>query len=234
MTTTTTRQHRAQLATPASDQRLAAYAALVKAATYVLGFAAMAAYLAPRGFVDAAVNPAESLAFLLENQSAMYVWYLLLYVVGGLALVVVVVGLDERMGASSPLVRRSTSAVGFVWAGLLLASGLVALVGQNAVITVAADDLSLATSTWSSVSVVQDALGGGIEAVGAVWVLAVSVAGLRGRTIGRGLSALGIAIGVAGVATLVPALAESTTSLFGIGFIVWFVWMGVVMLRPRP
>lgn len=234
MPTTTTRQHKAPLAAAGPNQRLAGIAALVKAATYVVGFAAMAAFLAPRGFVDAATNPEESLAFLLANQSAMYVWYLLLYVVGGFALVVVVAGLDERMSTSSSLLRRSTSVVGFVWAGLLLASGLVALVGQSAVVALAADDLSLAASTWSSISIVQDALGGGIEVVGAVWVVAVSVAGLRARTISRGLAALGIGIGTAGVATLVPALVEATTTLFGLGFIVWFVWTGVVMLRPRP
>lgn len=234
MRTTTTRQHPVQRAIPTPHQRLAGIAALVKAATYVVGFAVMAVYLAPRGFVDAALDPAGSLAFLLQNQPAMYVWYLLLYVVGGFALVAVVAGLDDRMAASSSLARRSTSVVGFVWAGLLLASGLVALVGQNAVIALAADDISMATSTWSSVSIVQDALGGGIEVVGAVWVLGVSLAGLRTRAVGRGLALLGIAIGVAGVATLVPALAEATTALFGIGFIVWFVWMGAIMLRPRP
>ena len=100
-------------------------------------------------------------------------------------------------------------------------------------VALAADDLSLATSTWSSVSIVQDALGGGIEVVGAVWVLAASLSGLRARTFGRGLGALGIVLGAAGVATLVPALAEVTTSLFGIGFIVWFSWVGAVMLRVR-
>lgn len=232
MTTTTTTRHGPQLATPVPNQRLAGLAALVKAATYVVGFAVMAAYLGPRGFVDAAANPAESLSFLLQNQSSMYVWYLLLYVVGGFALIAVVAGLNERVGAASPLLRWS-SVVGFIWAGLLLASGLIALVGQSAVVALAADDPSLATSTWSSVSIVQDALGGGIEVVGAAWVLAVSAAGLRARTIGRGLGVLGLAIGAAGVATLVPALAEATTALFGIGFIVWFVWIGVVMLRPR-
>lgn len=231
---TPTGQHLPELSTAVPNQRVAGVAALVKATTYVVGFAAMAAYLAPRGFVDATSNPTESLAFLLQHEAAMYVWYLLLYVVGGFALVAVVAGLDERVGASSRLLRRSTNVVGFVWAGLLLASGLVALVGQSAAVALAADDLALATSAWSSVSIVQDALGGGIEVVGAVWVLAVSVVGVRARTIGRPLGALGAAIGAVGIATLVPALAGVTTSLFGLGFIVWFVWMGVVMLRPRP
>ena len=71
MTTSTTTQHHPPLATPTASQRLVGVAALVKAATYVVGFAGMAAYLAPRGFVDAAVDPAESLAFLLENREKL-------------------------------------------------------------------------------------------------------------------------------------------------------------------
>lgn len=232
MTTTTSGRHHPRLAQPAPGQRLAGLAALVKAATYVIGFAAMAAYLGPRGFVDAAANPAESLSFLLQNQTMMYVWYLLLYIVGGFALIAVVAGLHERTSGSSPL-QRCSSVVGFIWAGLLLASGLIALVGQSAVVALAADDVSLATSTWSAVSIVQDALGGGIEVVGAVWVLVVSMAGLGAGTIGRRLGVLGLLIGAAGMMTLVPALAEATTALFGLGFIVWFIGIGVVMLRPR-
>ncbi len=104
MTTTMTTRQRPQLAEGEPGLRLTGIAALVKAATYVVGFAAMAAYLAPRGFVDAATRPAESLAFLLQNQFAMYVWYLLLSVVGGFALILPVAGLDQRLGASPSLV----------------------------------------------------------------------------------------------------------------------------------
>ena len=39
----------------------------------------------------------------------------------------------------------------------------------------ATSDIVMAESTWSSVSVIQDALGGGIEIVGAVWVFLVGI-----------------------------------------------------------
>lgn len=216
-----------------SASRTAGVAALTKAATYVVGFAVMGAYLAPRGFIDATSDPAGSLAFLLENQAAMYVWYLVLYLVGGFALIVLVVTLHDRLRAAPATTRLMTAAVGLVWAGLLLASGLMALVGQTAVAGLAGTDEPLAISTWSAVSVIQDALGGGIEIVGAVWVVLLSVVGRRAGSIGRGLAALGIAIGVAGAGTLLPASADTAGSLFGLGFVVWFVWVGLVALRDR-
>jgi hypothetical protein len=38
----------------------------------------------------------------------------------------------------------------------------------------------------------------------------------------------------AGILTVVPALADVFTSVFGLGFIVWFTWAGIVMLRSDP
>lgn len=38
----------------------------------------------------------------------------------------------------------------------------------------------------------------------------------------------------AGILTVVPALADVFTSVFGLGFIVWFTWVGIVMLRSDP
>jgi hypothetical protein len=41
---------------------------------------------------------------------------------------------------------------------------------------------------------------------------------------------LGVVVGVAGTVTLVPQLAEAA-ALFGLGFIAWFIWAGLVLLR---
>lgn len=213
-------------------QRAGGLAALAKAATYIVGFAVMGAYLAPRGFLDAQGDPAESLSFLLANQSVMYLWYLTLYVVGGLALVVLVQALRARM-PQAPTLSATAGVLGYLWSGLLLASGMIALVGQRAVVELAVTDPDVASSTWSSVSVVQDAVGGGIEIVGGLWVLLVSIAGMRTRSFGRGLSVLGIGVGLAGACTLVPAAADAAGSLFGLGMIVWFVWSASTLLSSR-
>ena len=77
---------------------------------------------------------------------------------------------------------------------------------------------------------VEEALGGVIELPGGLWVLLLSWAALRAGGLPRALSYLGMVSGVAGILTVVPAL-EALTAVFGLGFIVWFVWLGVVMLR---
>ena len=215
---------------PAS-QRWGGLAALVIAATYVVGFLAMGAYLVPAGFTDAAADPAASLDFLLSHQTSLYLWYLVLYLAGGVALVVLALGVHDRVARSQPALAKVTTGFGLIWAGHLLASGMVALLGQQATVELAAGGRDRAESTWVTLSVVQDALGGGIELVGAVWLLLVSTAALRARTFSRGVGVLGLVVGLAGVATLAPAAAEAATAVFGLGLIVWFLVAGLQLIR---
>jgi hypothetical protein len=235
MTTTASTPPSATLdVAPGTDglQRAGGIAGFVTAATYVVGLGLMGLYLAPQGFLDEQGSPADSLAFLLDHQVMLYSWYLVLYLVGGIALVSLVLGVHSRLRTGAAALSQTASVLGHLWAGLLLASGLIAMVGQRAVVELAATDSVMAASTWSSVSVVQAALGGGIEIVGAAWVMLVSVAGIRSRVLGYGLGALGIGIGVAGAWTIVPPAAEYAAPLFGLGLIVWFIWMGVTLLLP--
>ena len=88
-----------------------------------------------------------------------------------------------------------------------------------------------AISAWQAIEPVTEGLGGsGGELLGGLWVLLVSVAALRTRGLPRVLSYLGVAIGTAGVLSIVPILKD-LGYVFGLLQIVWFVWLGIVMLR---
>ncbi len=218
---------------PAPDgslSRTAGVAAQVVAGTYVVGFLAMGAYLAPRGFTGAVTDPAGSLSFLLDHAAVMSAWYALLYLVGGAAMVLVALGVRDRL-AAAPGLARVSAALGVVWSGLLVASGSVAVVGQQAVIALHADDPDLALSAWTSVSIVQDALGGGIEVAGALWAAVVGLAVLRTRALPAALGGLSLGLAAVGLVTVVPAAADVATSVFGLGFIVWFTWLGLALRR---
>ena len=212
--------------------RAGGVAAHVVAGTYVIGFGAMLAYLAPAGFVGAISDPAGSLAFLLSHQPAMCLWYLVLYLLGGVAMAVVALGVGERL-TTSPALARTSTAFGLLWAGLLLASGAVAVVGQHSVVALATDHPGLALDAWVATSIVQDALGGGIEVVGAVWAAVVGWAVLRTRALPAALGGLALGLSVVGLATVLPAATETATSVFGLGLLVWFTWLATSLLRRR-
>ena len=86
-------------------------------------------------------------------------------------------------------------------------------------------------AAWQAIEPVAQGLGGsGGELLGGLWVLLVSVAALRAGALSRVLNWLGLAIGAAGVLSVVPALQDLQYG-FGLLQIVWFVWLGVTMLR---
>ncbi len=85
---------------------------------------------------------------------------------------------------------------------------------------------------WSALDSVQNGLGGGNEIAGGVWVLLVSWAALRTAVLPRALNYLGLTAGAAGLITVIPAL-EAVGAVFGIGLIIWFAWVGVVLLKEE-
>ena len=65
---------------------------------------------------------------------------------------------------------------------------------------------------------------------GGLWLLLISWAALRSHEFPRILNYFGLVIGVTEIVTVVPA-PEPVTAVFGLGLIVWFVWLGIQMLR---
>jgi hypothetical protein len=69
--------------------------------------------------------------------------------------------------------------------------------------------------------------------LGCLWVLLTSWAALRTRQLARPLNVMGLVIGVAGiVSSISPALTELGIA-FGVGIIVWWIWLGIVLLRGK-
>jgi hypothetical protein len=61
-------------------------------------------------------------------------------------------------------------------------------------------------------------------------MLLISWVALQARGLPKALNYLGIMIGVAGILSALPGLGE-VGLIFGLVQIVWFIWLGIVMLR---
>ena len=209
------------------QQKVGGVSALIMAGTWVVGMVLLFTLLAPFGTGD------EDPAFLADNQAIIYIWNLIIYLVFGVFLVVLVLALFERLKTGSPAMVQTATVFGLIWAGLMFASGMVFNIGMETVLDLYGKDPAQAESVWLAVNSVHLGLGGGNEIVGALWVLLVSWAALRAGGLPRALNYLGVLAGVSGILTLVPAL-EMMGVIFGLGSIVWFVWVGIVMLRGSP
>ena len=210
-------------------KRLGGIAALIAAALYVTGFAVFLTVLDPTGYV----GHAQKVAFLADNQVASYIANLLIYVVFGVVLVVLVLALHAQLKNESPAIMQTATAFGLIWAGLVIASGMIANIGNSTVIALFSENQDQAVSLWLAMSTLQEALGGGNEIVGGLWVLLLSWAALRAAKLPKVLNYIGVLVGLAGILTVVPTF-DVLMDVFGLGQIVWFAWLGIVMLRGAP
>jgi len=209
-------------------QKAGGLAALYLAFAYLL---AMPFFLLVVDYASAA-DPAAKVASLATNHGAMQVMYLITYVVFGIALSILALALYERLKPAAPALMQTATAVGLIWAVVLVASGLVWNAGMGAVVALYPSNPVQAVSMWQAIEPVSDGLGGAGtgEILGGLWVLLVSIAGLRVGAFSRAFGWFGVMVGAIGVASVIPPLAEMAI-LFGLAQIGWFVWLGFSMLR---
>ena len=212
------------------QQKVGGLAALYLAAAFV---AAMPYFLA---FVKypSVVDPVEKVALLVRNHDSMQAMHLITYVIFGIVLAVLALALYARLRDGAPTLTQAATAVGLIWAVVLVASGMIFNAGMAAVVGLHATSPVQAVSAWQAIEPVTEGLGGsGGELLGGLWVLLVSVAALRTAELPKALNWLGVAIGTAGVLSVVPVLKDLGLG-FGLLQIIWFVWLGIVMLRTTP
>ncbi len=204
-----------------SDKSIGAIAANMAAMSFLVGFSLYFTLLMDTNYTRLDLEPLEKVKFLIENQSLLHIWYLIIYVFFGVTLALLCLILHQRLYQGSPLMTRLATVFGLIWVGLVIASGMIVTVGNNHVIEVYAQDPEQAAYLWLVVQVVTNALGGGNEIVGGLWMLLISLVALRSVELSRILVLSGLIIGTAGVLTIIPAW-EILEAVFGFGCILWF------------
>jgi hypothetical protein len=208
-------------------QKMGGIAALYEGAAYVVGMVGFLLVVDVSGVVD----PVEKIALMADNLAFLYTMHLIVYVVWGVFMVVLSLALYERLKADTPAIVKTATVFGLLWACVIIAAGMIYNVGMMNVVDLYGKDSAQAATVWLAIDSVFGGLGGSNEVLGGIWILLLSWAALRLGELPRVLNYLGVAIGVAGIVSVVPALAEIFIYIFALGQIVWFVWLGIVMLR---
>lgn len=209
-------------------QKMGGIAALYAGAAYIVG---MVGFLLVVGWPD---DPVAQVAVLVQNQVSLHILHLIVYVVWAVFMVVLALALYERLKAGSPAMIMTATVFGLIWAAVIIASGMIFISGMENVVNLYDTDPDKAATVWLAIDSVFGGLGGSNEVLGGIWILLVSWAALRAGQFPRVLNYLGVAIGVAGIISVVPALAELFVIIFALGQIVWFIWLGIVLLRSSP
>jgi hypothetical protein len=215
-----------------SASRAGAVGGLTAAATFVFGIALAIGSLSDYTTGDPTTG--ESVDFLLGHQSTLFVWYFVIFIVFGIAIIPLARALHGRLADVSPQLADIGAVFAYIWAGLMFATGMISNIGIAEVADLDETDPVGAERLWSAVDTVTEGLGGGNELVGGAWILLVSAAAWGTNRLPKGLNVLGIVSGLAALVTLVPGLTD-VGIIFGLGSIAWFAWVGIVLLRtPAP
>jgi hypothetical protein len=156
-----------------------------------------------------------------------------MYVFFGVFLIILALALYDRLRSGAPALMQVATVIGIIWAGSLIASGMVLNAGIDPVVALYAQAPAQAALTWQGFEAVASGLGNGNgEILGGLWTLLVSVAALRAGGLPKGLNNLGVLVGVVGLISILPGLTD-LVGVFGLSQLIWFVWLGIVLLRSN-
>lgn len=211
-------------------QKFGGFAALYLAIAYLIGIVLFLVVLDYPSITD----PAQKVALLIGKQMVIFSTNLLMYVFFGVFLIVLSLALYDRLKSGAPAIMQVATVIGIIWAGSLIASGMVSNAGIAPVVALYAKDPAQAALTWQGIESVASGLGNGNgEILGGLWTLLVSLAALRTGGLPKGLNILGLLVGAVGIITILPGLTD-LVGVFGLSQLIWFVWLGIVLLRSNP
>lgn len=215
---------------PGRLQRIGGAAGLLAAGTFAYGIVLYATTLAD--YTDPDATPAELVDFLVDHQGALLAWYIGIFLVFGAVLVPLALALRQRFLDRTPALANAGMVFAAIWAALMFATGMISNIGIEDVADLAETDPDRAVTVWSTIDTVTNGLGGGNELVGGIWIALVSIAGMLTARLPRWLNGLGAVTALAGVVTMVPDF-EAAEMVFGLGSIVWFIGVGIVLRRSK-
>lgn len=194
-------------------QRLGGLAALCHTTALILGMLLSFTVMYP--LLEA--TPGQAQAFLSEHHTLARVWAWI--VDGGTAftLLILVLALYRRLNTGAEVLTLVASALGLLWAGLIVVNSDLMLLHFGVVPSLDGSDPAR-VAAWT-------ALARGL------WVLTTSRAALRTGGLTRTSSYLGLLLGIVGILTTIPAITELAFLFFGPGMLVWTTWVGLVLLR---
>ena len=212
-------------------QKFGGFSALYLAVAYLIGMVLFLVVLNYPSITD----PAQKLALLIDKQMVIFSTNLLMYVFFGVFLIVLLLALYDRLKSGAPAIMQVATVIGIIWAGSLIASGMVSNAGIAPVVALYAKDPVQAALSWQGIESVASGLGNGNgEILGGLMTLLISLAALRTGGLPKALNIIGLFVGAAGIISIIPGLTDLLTGVFGASQIIWFIWLGIVLLRKNP
>lgn len=200
-----------------SLQKMGGIAALGHTTALVMGMVLSFTLMFP--LLDAA--PDQALNFLSSHPALTSLWIWVVDWGAAVTFVIMLLALYKRLKTDSPILMQAAAVFGLLWAGLTIGTGDLMLHHFGVVANLFGTPAAQAAA-WTVL-------------VRALWILLLGLAAVRTAGFPRLPAYVGGFLGIVGILTLIPAIAEPMFMIFGPGMMVWAAWVGSVMLRnPVP
>ncbi|WP_108804234.1 DUF4386 family protein [Aquimarina sp. Aq107] len=207
-------------------QKIGGFCSIFEGLIYIIAFIIYGGILE---YPDKNATAKEELVFLSENYITLSFLNFTSYILFGILLSVVVLAIHKRLIKDAPNLSKLAFIFGVIWVGLVIACGMITNIGLNSILEIGITSPENAMQIWSSISIVSEGLGGGNEIVGGIWVLLISIISLKNTSFSKPLTLLGVLVGIVGILTIYPL--DLFTEIFGLSQIIWFIWIGIAMIR---
>jgi hypothetical protein len=175
----------------------------------------------------------DKVMIIIEMKSMVFLTNLIMYVLFGPVLILFILFLKSMLDNSETMLVRFSAIIGFIWAGSLTASGMIANGAIEPVTMLFSDNPDQAIYLWQMLDTVSLSIGNGNgEILGGLMTLGFGIAMLKDTHFFRGLGVFGIIVGAIGIVSLIPALVD-LAAVFGILQLVWFVLTGFSSIRIK-
>lgn len=205
------------------------YASLLCALSYVIGFSILLTM-----FPNAIASASSQWQVIQLYPGMMQLWFFIIYIIFGIALLLLTISLKNFYNDANPTLKNLFFASGIIWSSYVIACGMIINIAID--VLVVNPDASFSNRdtmmAWHTLYIVQNGLGGGVELIGGLWLLLAIWLFKQSHQLPLFIFALTALSGAAGIATVIPAF-KSFGALFGLGQLIWFIWLSLVLLRSR-
>ena len=95
------------------------------------------------------------------------------------------------------------SIIGYIWAAFVMASGFIFTVGIEKISQMKVNMESIYV-IFTTIQIIQDALGGGVELLGGIWVFCIGVIALKSKYWNKYFNVFSLLLGAIGLLTVLP------------------------------
>jgi Domain of unknown function (DUF4386) len=214
-----------------SLQKAGGISALIAAATYVFAMGLVTTLLTP--MLDSNLGFQEFMKFLLVNQLLVFLWHFSMYFINGVCLTVLALALYERLENDSPNLAKIATVFGLLWTSFVFLSGLISIHGTQVLIDLYEKNQASAANLKLMIDTVTTSIDFSDKLLGCLWIGLVSLAAYQSKVFPGFVNVFGLVISLMGlIGTVIPALVF-VSYIFGVGAIVWWLCIGIVLLREQ-